>query len=100
MQCWCTLAFITADIQLFIEYMEQVDGHSVTPVTIKDRINLGWTIKYVLAFDDDVEVEWSVSREQGQGAYNLDVGQRVYMYVKPGAMMGFNDEEIDSAPLV
>jgi hypothetical protein len=35
---------------------ESVDGHLVTPATVTDVVNLGWTVKYVLRFDDDVEV--------------------------------------------
>jgi hypothetical protein len=35
---------------------ESVDGHLVTPATVSEVINMGWTVKYVLRFDDDVEV--------------------------------------------
>lgn len=35
---------------------ESIDGHLVTPATVTDVINMGWTVKYVLRFDDDVEV--------------------------------------------
>jgi hypothetical protein len=32
--------------------------------------------------------------------YGLDAGQRVYIHVAASAMMGFNEEEVDSAPLL
>lgn len=31
---------------------------------------------------------------------DLDPGQRIYLYVKPEAMMGFEPEEVDSAPIL
>jgi hypothetical protein len=64
----------------------------VTGATVSDRHNLGWTVRYTLRFDDDVEVEYSVSREQADGRLGLDVGQRVYVYVRPDAMMGFEPQ--------
>ena len=35
---------------------ESVDGHLLTPATVSEVLNMGWTVKYVLRFDDDVEV--------------------------------------------
>lgn len=55
-------------------------------------------MRYTLLFDDDVEVEYSVTREQADGKLGLDIGQRIYLYVKPEAMMGFEPEEVESAP--
>jgi hypothetical protein len=72
----------------------------VTGATVAERHNLGWTVRYTLRFDDDVTVEYSVSREQADGALGLDVGQRVWVYVRPEAMMGFEPAEIDSAPIL
>jgi sulfate transport system ATP-binding protein len=67
---------------------------------VSERANLGWTVRYSLRFDDDVEVEYSVTRAQADGPLNLDIGQRIFLYVKPEAMMGFEPEELDSAPLL
>jgi sulfate transport system ATP-binding protein len=93
--------FRPSDIQLFTEYKESVDGgHSVTPATVTEKFNLGWVVKYVLRFDDDVAVELGVSRKEADGPLKLDVGQRIYLYVPPGNMMGFEPAEVDSAPLV
>jgi sulfate transport system ATP-binding protein len=72
----------------------------VTGATVSERANLGWTVRYTLRFDDDVEVEYSVTREQADGRLGLDIGQRIYLYVKPEAMMGFEPEDIDSAPIL
>jgi len=91
--------FRPSDIQLFREYVDMVDGHMVTPATVSEKFNLGWTVKYVLRFDDDAEVEYSVTRQEADGPLKLDVGQRIYLYVKPSAMLGFEPEEIDSAPI-
>lgn len=33
-----------------------MDGHLVTPANVSEVGNMGWTVKYVLRFDDDVEV--------------------------------------------
>jgi hypothetical protein len=30
----------------------------------------------------------------------MDAGQRIYLYVKPSAMMAYDDQQIESAPLV
>jgi hypothetical protein len=43
-------------------------------------------------------VEYLVTRDQDERQYNLDVGTRVLVYVPPDAIMGFNLDEIDSAP--
>jgi sulfate transport system ATP-binding protein len=43
-------------------------------------------------------VEYLVSRDQDERQFNLDVGTRVLVYVPPDAIMGFNLDEIDSAP--
>lgn len=92
--------FRPTDIQLYREYQESVDGFLVTPATVAEKYNLGWTVKYVLKFDDDVEVEYGISRAQADGELKLDVGQRIYIVVKPTAMLGYNPEEVDSAPIV
>jgi hypothetical protein len=48
---------------------DSVDGHLVTPATVSEVVNMGWTVKYVLKFDDDVEVSerrWDGERETGR----------------------------------
>lgn len=92
--------FRPTDIQLYKEYQDSVDGFLVTPATVAERYNLGWTVKYVLKFDDDVEVEYGMSRAQADGEHRMDIGQRIYIVVKPTAMLAFNQEEVDSAPVV
>lgn len=92
--------FRPSDIQLFREFQESVDGHLVTPATVSEKFNMGWTVKYVLRFDDDVEVEYDVPRAAADGELKLDVGQRIYLFVRPTAMMAFDEAEVDSAPIV
>eukprot|EP00775_Hariotina_reticulata_P001496 gene1496-1835_t len=92
--------FRPSDIQLFTEFQESVDGHLVTPATVSDKFNMGWTVKYGLKFDDEVEVEYEVTRAQADGPVKLDVGQRIYLSVKPSAMMAYNDHEVESTPIV
>lgn len=61
--------FRPSDIQLFSEYVEAVDGHAVTGATVAERANLGWTVRYTLRFDDDVEVRsMCVCVHEGRGA--------------------------------
>jgi sulfate transport system ATP-binding protein len=72
----------------------------VTPATVNEAANMGWTMKYTLKFDDDVEVEFSVTRAQADKEFKLDVGQRIYVVVPPSAMMEFDESELGSAPIV
>jgi len=76
------------------------DGRQFSAATVRERHNLGWVIKYTLVFDDDVEVELHSTRDQDEAEYNLAEGQRVFMHVRPEAMMGFNQEEIESTPII
>lgn len=46
------------------------------------------------------QVDFSLSRAQADGELKLDAGQRIYLYVKPSAMMAYDEQQIDSAPLV
>jgi hypothetical protein len=46
------------------------------------------------------QVDFSVSRSQADADLKLDVGQRIYVYVKPAAMMAYEQQQIESAPLV
>uniref|UniRef100_A0A699ZS69 CysA-like protein n=1 Tax=Haematococcus lacustris TaxID=44745 RepID=A0A699ZS69_HAELA len=66
---------------------------------VVERTNLGWTLKYLMRFDDDVEVEYSVARDQDERQYNFSIGQRIFVYVPPECIMGFEMHEIESAPL-
>ena len=45
--------FRRTDIQIFKEYVESVD-HLTAGAEVIERIGLGWSISYVLRFDDDV----------------------------------------------
>lgn len=49
------------DILLLLSCRDSVDGHLVTPATVSEVINMGWTVKHVLKFDDDVEVRTGAS---------------------------------------
>ena len=73
---------------------------ALTPATVSEKFNMGWTVKYVLKFDDDVEVEFDVSRAAAEGELRLDAGQRIYLFVRPEAMMAFDEDQVDSAPIV
>jgi hypothetical protein len=45
------------------------------------------------------QVDFSVSRSAAD-SQPMDAGQRIYLYVKPSAMMAYDDTQIESAPLV
>lgn len=92
--------FRPTDLQLSKTLPEEDPSRPYVAADVLDRVNLGWTIKYSLRFDDDTEVEFGVSRDQDEARFALEVGSRVYVHVSPGAMMGFNQEDIESAPLV
>jgi hypothetical protein len=47
-----------------------------------------------------LQVDFGVSRSQADGEMRMDAGQRIYLYVKPSAMMAYDDQQIESAPLV
>jgi len=70
------------------------------PATVIERSNLGWTIKYQLRFDDDVECEYLISRETDELHFNLYTGERVFVSIPPERVMGFEMHEIDSAPML
>lgn len=50
----CAVASAAAAVCFAVR--DSVDGHLVTPATVTEVVNMGWTVKYVLRFDDDVEV--------------------------------------------
>lgn len=43
--------------------------------------------------------EFHATRDQDEREFNLNLGTRVFVHVRPQAMMGFNYEEIDSSPI-
>lgn len=45
-------------------------------------------------------MEWTVTREQAEASYALEVGQRIWLYVRPEAMMAFDQQEVESTPLL
>nr|QKY15124.1 cysa-like protein chloroplastic (CYSA) [Polytomella parva] len=73
---------------------------SYVSVKVADRTPLGWVIKYTLKFDDDEVVEFHATSDQDERSYNLAVGSRVWVTLRPRALMGFNPEDIDSSPVV
>lgn len=119
-----------------------IEGLAQTPALVSERHNLGWTVKYVLRFEDDVvralrwrahvfavqsrhvlfvlsspdihyphappqlhvtmkqEVEYLVARDVDERSFNMEVGQRAYVYVQPQLVMGFEPSELDSAPIL
>ncbi|EFJ53215.1 hypothetical protein VOLCADRAFT_102820 [Volvox carteri f. nagariensis] len=87
------------DIKLFKSPPSE-DSPVTVAATVVEKANLGWTIKYLLRFDDDVECELQLTRDQDENDYNLLIGSRVFVHVNPKAMMGFNRADIDSTPLV
>lgn len=91
--------FRPTDIILTREYVESEEA-PMSAAQVYERFNLGWIIKYTLRFDDGVDVEFTCTRDADEKQYNLDIGRRVYVHVRPQAMMGFEPEEIDSAPIL
>lgn len=91
--------FRPSDIELLREVPAGAEA-SVTAASITDRLSLGWVVKYLIRFDDDVEVEFHSTRDVDERQYNLDVGQRVYLRVDPSRMLGYHPSEVDSAPVV
>jgi sulfate transport system ATP-binding protein len=92
--------FRPSDIQLLRTAPPEGEARPYIAADVMDRTNLGWTVKYVLRFDDGVAVEFGVSREADAARFGLDAGARVYVHVPAAAMMGFNAQDIDSTPLV
>ena len=46
------------------------------------------------------EVELQLARETDEREFNLVTGSRVFVHVPPSCMMGFNQSDVDSTPLV
>lgn len=45
------------------------------------------------------EIIYSVTRDQDEKQYNLQVGQRVFVSLEAKSLMGFEMHEIESSPL-
>lgn len=68
----------------------------IAAATVKDKANVGWAVRYWLRFDDDIEVEIGVSRQEDAVRYDLDIGQRVALSADPAKMMSFDFSDLDS----
>ncbi|KXZ52070.1 hypothetical protein GPECTOR_10g1093 [Gonium pectorale] len=88
------------DIRLFKSPPADDNGVLTIGANVANKANLGWIIKYTLRFDDDVECELQLTRDQDEREYSLVVGSRVFVHVNPRSMMGFNQSDVDSTPLV
>ncbi|EFN57811.1 hypothetical protein CHLNCDRAFT_143202 [Chlorella variabilis] len=82
-----------SDIRLRTNFEE---CQSCAPATVHDKANLGKSVRYYLRFDDDVDVDLTVSRKVDEEVYDLGVGQRVFVQVPPAKMMGFDYSDIDA----
>lgn len=79
-------------------FEEVPPGENVAPVTVKDMRHLGFIIRYVIQFDDGMELELPCSREDyNDGIKNYDVDQRLYVKVEHEECMGYHPDEIASA---
>lgn len=88
------------DITLHKAMPEGPEGLVAVPAMVADKANLGWVVKYTLRFDDDVECELQLTRDQDERDYSLLLGSRVFVTVKRRSMMAFDPKEIDSTPIV
>lgn len=79
------------DVKVFVE---MPDG-PCCPVTVADRYDMGFVIKFRLLFDDEEEIEVSATRKEYATTKNYEVLSRVFVKVDPSKMMGFHQEEID-----
>ncbi|PNW82098.1 hypothetical protein CHLRE_06g273750v5 [Chlamydomonas reinhardtii] len=97
-----SVMFRPHDIKLFKTVPPESGEGALTTVgaNVADKANLGWVVKYTLRFDDDVECELQLSRDQDEREYNLVVGSRVFVHVPHRTMMGFNASDVDSTPIV
>ena len=68
----------------------------IAAATVADKANVGWAVRYWLRFDDEVEVENGVSRNEDVARYDLDIGQRVALSADPARMMAFDYSDLDS----
>jgi hypothetical protein len=47
-----------------------------------------------------VEIEFALSRDQDEARFGLGAGERVYIHVAASAMMAFDEDEVESSPLL
>ncbi|GAB4816929.1 hypothetical protein N2152v2_003975 [Parachlorella kessleri] len=71
---------------------------TICPASVADRVNMGWAVRYYLKFDDGVDFEFVVSRQEDEACFDLTVGSRVYVQVEPDRFMPFDYADIDSTP--
>ncbi|KAI3438825.1 hypothetical protein D9Q98_001242 [Chlorella vulgaris] len=83
----------SADIRLRTDFEECT---SCAAATVHDKANMGKLVRYYVRFDDDVDVDLTVSRQVDEERYDFDVGQRVFVDVSPEQMMGFDWHEIST----
>lgn len=74
-------------------------GPSTSPVTVVDRIDVGYRIKYRLAFDDGTEIEMHASREDDAERFDLEAGSRVYIKAPASSFVAFSPSDVESTPV-
>lgn len=72
---------------------------SASPVTVVDRIDVGYRIKYRLAFDDGTEIELHASLEDDAEKFDLEAGSRVYIKAPASAFVAFSPADVESTPV-
>jgi len=79
-----------------ISLLKDLNQPGIAAATVADKLNVGWAIRYFVKFDDEIEVEVGVGREEDVEKYDLDIGQRVAIKADPEKMMAFNFEELEN----
>lgn len=70
-----------------ISLSKDLNQPGISAATVADKLNVGWAIRYFIKFDDGVEVEVGVGREEDVQKYDLDIGQRVAIKADPKKMI-------------
>lgn len=83
------------DIEMFRIGQEPPGETRLCPVTVVERVSLGWLVRYRLQCDDGVCINWAVSRDDDDKHVNLSLQDRVYIHIKPATLMATTREEID-----
>jgi sulfate transport system ATP-binding protein len=79
-----------------ISLLKDLNQPDIIAATVADKLNVGWALRYFIKFDDGVEVEVGVGREEDIEHYDLDIGQRVAIKADPKKMMAFNFEDLEN----
>jgi sulfate transport system ATP-binding protein len=79
-----------------ISLSKDLNQPGIAAATVADKLNVGWAIRYFIKFDDGVEVEVGIGREEDAEKYDLDVGQRVAVTADPKRMMAFDFDQLDT----